>query len=308
MNKAFRRQVRAIWEGLEQVQGADEFANIEGGSIEQHRDRRLQLHHCANYAAILILLSEAEQHLNILEIGCGSGALSYASARIMPSGWKLTATDYSLPLLEHARRQYQSDNLRFEQLDLRALRPEQLRETDIVLFLEVIEHLPRDQAAGLLHTIYQGLRPGAGLILTTLDRSPFPRAFSGYAPHFVEYTYKTMVEFLASPENNPFERFRVFRLVSPRIAAEAVRAEKRGGYLINRSYRLILALIRKSHAAQGIWRAVSTFFFRLYHRLPQNGRFELEEYLDSLEFIRENPALRNKDSFGLVALLEKDKP
>ena len=38
----------------------------------------------------------------VLELGCGSGALTYAFARAMPPGWSIIATDYSEKLLAGA--------------------------------------------------------------------------------------------------------------------------------------------------------------------------------------------------------------
>jgi len=303
----FRDLVRRFWSGLEGARSSARFTNIEGGGIEQQRDGRLQLHHCANYAAALSLLAGRGPGLKMLELGCGSGALSCTLARLVPPGWHLTATDYSAALIEHARGSHVADNLCFETLDLRAAEPGRLAGFDVVLFLEVIEHLPQEEARRLLRTLHAGLAPGACLVLSTLDRTPFPRPFSGYAPHRIEYTAESLHGFLGDPGNNPFERFRLFRLVSPRIASEAVRAEQRGGYFVNRVQRAVSRAAERSRLVRGLHGLVLAAGFRLYGRMPGRRALDLDEYLGTMELASELPLARGTESFGLVALLERGK-
>jgi SAM-dependent methyltransferase len=193
----------------------------------------------------------------------------------------------------------------FRHLDARSIGPERLAGVDAVLLLEVIEHLPRHEAAGLLRRVYDALPPGGAMVMTTLDRAAFPRAFSGYAPHFHEYTHRSLSRFLRDRRFSPFEACDVFRLVSPRIVGEAVRAEENGGYLVNRLQRLVLILGR-GHAEFSALRGwLESRLFRLYTVLPDNDGFDFEGYLGTLEFVRSEPELRDRDSFGLVAVLKK---
>jgi 2-polyprenyl-3-methyl-5-hydroxy-6-metoxy-1,4-benzoquinol methylase len=297
---AFRADVRRIWDEFQRLEKSQEFGNLEGGSVEQQRDRRLQLHHCANYAAVLDVLSLTGQTgptgqtrpLRMLELGCGSGVLTSALARVMPGGWTIEATDYSERLLAGARARFECANLCFRHLDVRSIGPERLVGVDAVLLLEVIEHLPQDEAVGLLRRVYDALPPGGVMVMTTLDRAAFPRAFSGYA-------------FLRDRRFSPFEGCDVFRLASARIVGEAVRAEGRGGYLVNRFQRLLLSLGRR-HTEFGAFRGwLESRLFRLYTVLPETDGFDFEGYLSTLEFIRSEPELRDRDSFGLVAVLKK---
>ncbi|MBN2536738.1 class I SAM-dependent methyltransferase [candidate division WOR-3 bacterium] len=302
---SYRDRVRQVWTGLRAAEPAADFRNTEGGSVEQHLDRRLQLHHCANYAAVLSLLGETGRDLSLLELGCGSGALSHAFARAMPPGWRLLATDYSDELVEHARARHSLPNLSFERLDLLDLGPDRLRDVDVVLFLEVIEHLEQQAAAELLARLHSGMKPGGRVVLTTLDRSPFPRAFSGYAPHVVEYTWRSLSEFLGRPENSPFERFRVCRLVSARIAGDAVRAEQRGGYVANRFQRRVLGLAARSPSFDRFRRGLYSGIYRLYARLPRRDRFDFEGHLATMALATDGFEQLDPVSFGLVAVLEK---
>jgi 2-polyprenyl-3-methyl-5-hydroxy-6-metoxy-1,4-benzoquinol methylase len=326
----FRERVRAIWrevpapgQGFERT--PDErfaYANMEGGSVEQQRDKRLLLHHCANYAAVLALLSPTGQtsrrglghdpkspadsghvpSLRLVELGCGSGVLSSAFARVMPPGWQLVATDYSEQLLAGAGRRVLAPNLRFEHLDLRTADKSRLADADAVFMLEVIEHLPSPEAGDLLTRLHEALRPGARLVLSTLDRSPFLRPFSGYAPHFVEYDCRALGEFL---RKSPFERCSLFRLVSPMIAGEAVRSEERGGYVLNRLQRLLLGLGSRHPEFGALRKGLESALFCLYTLLPTTGEFDFEGYLGTLDLVQAGPEVRERDSFGLVALMEK---
>jgi 2-polyprenyl-3-methyl-5-hydroxy-6-metoxy-1,4-benzoquinol methylase len=303
--RQFLANVRAIWQGLAEAGAAREFGNAEGGSVEQQRDRRLQLHHCANYAALLTLLQASERELRLLELGCGSGALSHALARAMPEDWTMTATDYSTGLIEQAGSSYARANLTFRNMDVLNLDRRRVAEADAIFFLEVIEHLPQDTATRMLTGICEAMSPGARLILTTLDRSPFPRAFSGYAPHFVEYTWSSLRTFLESATDPAYLSVRVFRLVSERIAHEAVRAEANGGYVVNRLQRLLVGLTQPFPLATSLMVRVTGAAYRAYSLLPQKADFDLDGYLAGLAFAREGLESHDAASFGLVAVLTK---
>jgi 2-polyprenyl-3-methyl-5-hydroxy-6-metoxy-1,4-benzoquinol methylase len=117
--------------------------------------------------------------------------LTSALAHVMPGGWTIEATDYSEHLLASAKERFERDGLSFSHLDVRSIRSEHLDGIDAVLLLEVIEHLPSEEAEGLLRRVYDALPAGGMMVLTTLDRAVFPRPFSGYAPHHVEYTWSS---------------------------------------------------------------------------------------------------------------------
>jgi len=302
---AFRDLVRKVWDGLATLPVAPDFANVEGGGVEQHRDMRLRLHHCANYAAVLAVLGDAPAGLRLLELGCGTGALSSVFAGLLPQGSRLTATDYSRELVDLASRHYGGRNVGFEQLDVRQVAGERLAGVDVVLFLEVIEHLEASDAAALLRRLHAGLPSGARLVLTTLDRSAFSRPFSGYAPHRVEYTHRSMQTFLSDPKNNPFERFTLLRLCSERITGDSVRNENRGGYLVNRFQRTALRAAERSKFAALLHIGFTRLAFRAYSLVPRRPDFDLEGYLATLSLVEDPEGTHDADSFGLVAVLQK---
>jgi 2-polyprenyl-3-methyl-5-hydroxy-6-metoxy-1,4-benzoquinol methylase len=306
--REFRADVKRIWDEFQRLDKSREFGNLEGGSVEQQRDRRLQLHHCANYAAVLaVLKGSGHGHvpMRLLELGCGSGVLTSAMARVMPEGWTMEATDYSEHLLASARERFARDGLSFSHLDVRTIKPERLEGVDAVLLLEVIEHLPADEAEALLRQVYGALPAGGMMVMTTLDRAAFSRPFSGYAPHFVEYTWRSLDRFLGDRRRSPFEEHRVYRLVSERIASESVRSEERGGYFVNRLKRLLLELGRGHTEFSAFREQIEMGLFGLYSLLPDRDGFDLDGYLATLDFIRTEPERHDHDSFGLVAVLTK---
>lgn len=304
-DQKFRESLQRIWDEVERVAVASEFLNIEGGSVEQVRDYRLRLHHCANYAAALTILGAEAKPLRILELGCGSGILSAAFARLMPSDWSLLATDYSRRLIDYARGRFPQANLRFECISTNELKPEFLKNFDAVMFLEVIEHLTEEEAIALFSRLYAGLAPGGMVLISTVDRSPFKRQFSGYGPHQIEYRYTTLRDFLLDCDKNPFEQVDIFRLTSRRIVQEAVRSEVWGGYFINRTVAIISRLIQRHPGLVQTGERLANFSFRMYDRLVPRKAFKLDGYLNEIKLITEQPELYDADSFSLVAILRK---
>lgn len=297
----FRANAAHIWRAVAAPGPGGRFANVEGGSIEQQRDRRLQLHHVANYAASLTLLGELPGSARLLELGCGSGVLSRGLARSMPPGWALTAVDYSADHVQRARRYAVEAKLEFGQLDLRVIEPRAVNGFDAVLMLEVIEHLAPSEAAQLLGRLHAGLSAGGRLVFSTLDRSAFPRPFSGYGPHRVEYSCATLLERLSDAAFNPFERWRLYRLVSADITAAAVRSENRGGYLANR----VAAWLERFPPTRQALRAAVDLGYRLYSTLPA-ADFDVEEAIAGLSLVSDVSERYDRQSFSIVALLEKE--
>jgi 2-polyprenyl-3-methyl-5-hydroxy-6-metoxy-1,4-benzoquinol methylase len=303
LTEVLRSNLRRLWQELSNLNAIGDFVNLEGGGVEQHRDLRLRFHHCANYAAALTIFAEERRPLRVLELGCGSGALSFAFARVMPSDWTLIATDYSRQLIDYAQSIRARDNLMFRYVDIRDFDEQILAGVDGVMFLEVIEHLKPAVARDLLQRLHRGLKPHGLVIISTLDRSPFRRRFSGYHPHQVEYRYETLLAFLSKRENNPFADFQILRLLSTRVIRAAVRAEEFGGYFINRLIGLFRNLAARQPRVNRYQRKLLPLLFWVYGFLPAKRDFDLEGHLADLHLLSHAADFSN--SFSLVAVLRK---
>ena len=104
----------------------------------------------------------------VLDCGVGTGALSSALARVLPTPFKLDAIDISPGMLEQARRSFRDTSLEvtLRQGDVRAL-PYGSGVFDLVMTSHVLEHLSDPAAA--LNEMVRVLKPG-GLLITCLTR------------------------------------------------------------------------------------------------------------------------------------------
>ncbi len=314
LEEIFPENLRRLWQEMAEATVPRGWINIEGGGVEQQWNRRLFLWHCANYAGALTIFSQENRNLRILELGCGSGALTQAFARVMPPGWCLVATDYSPRLIEFARVRNSGftpqdlelePRLQFACLNAQEIRTSFLLGFDGVMFLEVIEHLPSRSVSDLLTRLERGLKPGGLVVFTTPDRSPFPRPFSGYVYHQIEFRYETLREFLSNPENNPFRNFQIFRLVSPKIIEQAVKGEQRGGYFLNRLFGVVERLSARSAGLRWAKEELTDRFYRLTGRFLAQKSFDSEPYLKDIRLVTEELKEYDRQSFSLIAVLRK---
>lgn len=119
------------------------------------------------YYYILRILNkyiDFKKHNNILDIGCGSGAISlYLANKGINNILGIDISKKSIKMCTLSAEKIKLKNTRFEVMDFPNRVP---RITfDIVLCLEVIEHLKNDILA--LDKIYKLLKPGGTLILST---------------------------------------------------------------------------------------------------------------------------------------------
>ncbi len=87
----------------------------------------------------------------ILEIGCGIGTLSGFIAKQIPKG-KITGVDISPESIEFARKRYSANsNMQFLISDMTSFKHDQ--EYDIILFPDVLEHIPMEAHENIFKTI-----------------------------------------------------------------------------------------------------------------------------------------------------------
>ncbi len=112
------------------------------------------------------ILSELPAEADVLELGCGSGAMwTVCPERISP-GWRVTVSDFSAGMLDSAWRSLVTlgRGFKFEQIDAQEISyPDET--FDIVIANFMLYHVPDRQKA--LTEIWRVLRPGGILVAAT---------------------------------------------------------------------------------------------------------------------------------------------
>jgi demethylmenaquinone methyltransferase/2-methoxy-6-polyprenyl-1,4-benzoquinol methylase len=113
-------------------------------------------------------LALAGERPRVLDCGVGTGALSIALARVLPTSFRLDAIDISPRMLERARSSLRHADLdvTFRQGDVRAL-PYGDGAFDLAMTAHVLEHLVDPSVA--LRDMVRVLKPG-GLLIACLTR------------------------------------------------------------------------------------------------------------------------------------------
>ena len=109
---------------------------------------------------------------HVLDCGVGTGALSHALSRVLPTTFTLDAVDISPRMLERARRRLRETGLEvaLRQGDVREL-PYDDEVFDLVMTAHVLEHLVDPGVA--LKEMVRVLKPGGLLIACLTSRSAF---------------------------------------------------------------------------------------------------------------------------------------
>lgn len=113
--------------------------------------------------AALASLASGRNGLKILEIGCGNG---FVASRLAEAGHNVTAIDVSHTGIDVARATYQRTGLRYHRAsvyDVEAFA--EFRDFDVVLSIEVIEHLQFPKA--IFERAADVLKPGGCVLITT---------------------------------------------------------------------------------------------------------------------------------------------
>ncbi len=130
----------------------------------------------------------------IMEIGCGYGR--YTQLLTQTLGYEDTiGVDISEEQIEYAKKNYQLKNV-FKADALEYLK-EHSEKYDIIILMDVLEHLELDYAIKLLTTIRESLAPGGKLILQVPNGlSPMTPIFYGDVTHVRPYSVNSMSQIL----------------------------------------------------------------------------------------------------------------
>jgi 2-polyprenyl-3-methyl-5-hydroxy-6-metoxy-1,4-benzoquinol methylase len=108
-----------------------------------------------------------------IDLGCGSG---YFCEVLSNRGWSVMAVDTDPVNVETARR-FVSEASLGDAISVLSGLPQD--HFDLILALEIIEHMPREYGEKLLEEIWRVLRPGGKLLLSTPNRYS-PEGLGGY--------------------------------------------------------------------------------------------------------------------------------
>lgn len=104
----------------------------------------------------------------VLDVGCGAGLLSESLARL---GAKVTGIDVARDLLDMARLHASLNGLlvAYRHLSVEHLAEQQPGSFDMVVCMEVLEHIPRPESA--VAACARLLKPGGDAYFSTIDRT-----------------------------------------------------------------------------------------------------------------------------------------
>lgn len=121
-------------------------------------------------AAIRYALEQTAYQIDarrILDVGCGIGWSAYELARHFPAA-HVHAIDLSAQLVAKAQHLFERPNLSFEQADLHDAHYWTAQAPfDVIVLLDVYEHLPAVDRPVLESRLAEMLRPGGRIVLTT---------------------------------------------------------------------------------------------------------------------------------------------
>ena len=109
----------------------------------------------------------AEKTDQILDAGCGSGLLTYFLAK--DSQAEVLGVDANPAAIDFCQSRFQLPNLHYSQALIDNL-PFTNNSFDKIVFLEVLEHLSREQGRTVLKRFYDLLKPGGILVVSTPNR------------------------------------------------------------------------------------------------------------------------------------------
>jgi SAM-dependent methyltransferase len=108
---------------------------------------------------------------NILEVGCGEGAITERLAQLFPQA-QITAID----ITPRAGRLYRgrSDGVEFRQAMVQEVAAAQPRAFDFVLLSDVLHHVPEALRPGILDAVREALAPGGVFLFKDWEFSTTP--------------------------------------------------------------------------------------------------------------------------------------
>ncbi|MFH1359468.1 MAG: methyltransferase domain-containing protein [Candidatus Omnitrophota bacterium] len=258
----------------------------------------LYLHHIKTYE----LLAPFCRDKTILDIGC---FLGYGEPYIAEEAKEVIAIDNNRGAINFARNHYSLPNVDFRVVDAKQL-PFEDESIDIVLAVQLIEHIQPGEIEDFLKKIKKLLRKDGQLLLVTPNREfrllPFQKPFN--PEHFQEFTKKTLHKSL----EKIFDKIEIKGIYAAKWIEEIERKRVRRSplhfYINDPLIRLLRYIVQKT----GISQKNNAFFQRkqndketAYPCLEWDFDGLLEKLSDKDFFIKNEASKTALDLFSLCA-------
>ncbi len=129
--------------------------------------------------ALLLDLPEILKHLpdsgSLLDVGCGTGLVSYEIARLRPA-LNVTGIDIDEKSIERARSYSKLPNVRYEAKLLGDIS----EKYDCISFMDLLHHVEETDATALIGECLRLIKPGGWLFIKDIDRN------GGYFSYFMD--------------------------------------------------------------------------------------------------------------------------
>jgi len=178
----------------------------------------IELEHRHRY----LLAAELTAGKEVLDIASGEG---YGSAMLARAARRVTGVDISPAAVDHARRKYERDNLRFAHGSCAAI-PLPDRAVDVVVSFETIEHHTEHEQ--MLREIRRVLRPNGLVVISSPDKAEYSDKPGYRNPFHVKELYKEEFRALLAAH------FRHVRLLGQRVMRGSLIAHEREATALRR--------------------------------------------------------------------------
>ena len=159
----------------------------EGGDVARYGSTRTLVRHAVNYAVAAAVVDRSGQPArHLLDIGCGTGALSAWLANRLQAELHLHDTDDEV--LRVAAKVLRPKSVTLQIADAPAV--------DLVTAFEVVEHLPHAAQIEFVKQAFAHVRPGGALVVSTPDETSYPFGTSAYPPHVGTLSLNALVQLL----------------------------------------------------------------------------------------------------------------
>jgi 2-polyprenyl-3-methyl-5-hydroxy-6-metoxy-1,4-benzoquinol methylase len=153
---------------------------------------------------------------SIVDIGCGDGRFTKELWKRFP-GSRVAGVDYSSKAIGLAKAMNcDVQGISFEVCDITRVNTD--AKFDVAVLMEVLEHIPPDNAAAFIYGIHKLLRPG-GVLLLTVPHTNKPVAYKHYRHFNSALIGESLADYFEIVKVIPFEKISLTRTIVNQILA-----------------------------------------------------------------------------------------